>query len=365
MKKLAIVLAALPAAAAVQAQSSVNVYGLIDAGVEVVNHAGASGSGTLTRLTSGGMNTSRFGFRGSEDLGGGLKAIFQLEGGIFIDNGTSDGNLFGRQANVGLEGGFGRLVAGRSFTTAYDFMLPFDPMGYAPNYSWATGAHGSPTANTAPVTPVNRYQMTTAASNLLKYQGTFGGFKVGATYAFGEQPGHTGDSAVAMLGVGYGAGPFSAALTVERANGNTLAAGGRDKTNSAHAGVAYTISDAWSVKAGYRYFKRDNAAVADLRGDTMWAGVNWQATPALGLTAAVYHVNVKDTSLGLPEADPTLVVLRAKYALSKRTDLYAVTGHARARNGQFVGLTRDAGPQGVTGFADTQTGVMVGVQHRF
>ena len=364
MKKLAIALAVLPAAAAVQAQSNVTLYGLVDAGVEYVNHASPTG-GSVTRLTSGGMNTSRFGLRGTEDLGGGLKALFQLEGGLFIDNGTSDGSLFGRQANVGLEGGFGRLVAGRSFTTAYDFMLPFDPMGYSQVYSWATGTHGSPTATTTPATPVNRYAMTTSASNLLKYQGTFGGFKVGATYAFGEQPGSTGDSAVAMLGVGYGAGPVSAALTVERANGNTAATGGRDKTTSAHAGLAYTISGAWAVKAGYRYFKRDNVATANLRGDTMWAGVNWQATPALGLTAAVYHVNVKDTSLGLPEADPTLYVLRAKYALSKRTDLYAVTGHARAKNNQFVGLTRSGSPEGVTGFADTQTGVMVGVQHRF
>jgi predicted porin len=364
MKKFALVLAALPAAAAVHAQSNVTLYGLVDAGVEWVNHASATG-GSVTRLTSGGMNTSRFGLRGAEDLGGGLKAIFQLEGGLFIDSGVSDGALFGRQANVGLEGGFGRVIAGRSFTTAYDFMLPFDPMGYSPSYSWATGTHGSPTAATVPATPVNRYAMTTSASNLLKYQGTFSGFKVGATYAFGEQAGSTGDSAVAMLGVGYGMGPVSAAVTVERANANTLATGGRDKTTSAHAGLAYTISNAWAVKAGYRYFKRDNVATADLRGDTMWVGVNWQATPALGLTAAVYHVDVKDTSLGLPEADPTLYVLRAKYALSKRTDLYAVTGHSRAKNNQFVGLTRSGSPEGVTGFADTQTGVMVGVQHRF
>jgi predicted porin len=58
-----------------------------------------------------------------------------------------------------------------------------------------------------------------------------------------------------------------------------------------------------------------------------------------------------------------MLVLRAKYALSKRTDLYAVTAHARARNDQPVGLTRDVSPQGVTGY--TQSGVMVGVQHRF
>lgn len=363
MKKFAIALATLPAAAAVHAQSSVQLYGLVDAGVEVVNHASATG-GTITRLTSGGMNTSRFGFRGSEDLGGGLKAIFQLEGGIFIDSGASDGNLFGRQANVGLEGGFGRIVAGRSYTTAYDFMLPFDPMGYAPAYSWATTGHGTP-VNTTTGTPVNKYGMTTGANNLIKYQGQFGGFKVGATYAFGEQTTGLSDAATVMLGLGYGSGPFSAALTAERTNGLEETTG-HNKVTVVHAGAAYALNDIWSLKAGYRYYKNDltNPAKVDLRGDTFWVGVNYQATSALGLTAAVYRVNVKDLATG-PEADPTMLVLRAKYALSKRTDLYAVAAHARARNGQLVGLTRSGSTEGVTGFSDTQTGAMVGVQHRF
>jgi predicted porin len=58
----------------------------------------------MTRVISGGMNTSRWGLRGSEDLGGGLKAVFNLEGGILMDTGAQDGALFKRQANVGLEG---------------------------------------------------------------------------------------------------------------------------------------------------------------------------------------------------------------------------------------------------------------------
>ena len=364
MKKLAIALAALPAAVAVQAQSTnVQLYGLVDAGVEVVNHASATG-GKVTRLTSGGMNTSRFGIRGNEDLGGGLKAIFQLEGGLFIDEGKSDGALFGRQANVGLEGGFGRVIAGRSYTTAYDFILPFDPMGYAPAYSWASTGHGTPVNATAG-TPVNKYGMTTAANNLIKYQGTFSGVKVGATYAFGEQTTGTSDGATVMLGLGYAAGPFSTAATYERTNGLDSATG-HDKTTVAQLGVAYALSDAWSLKGAYRHYKKDfaSAAAVDLRGDTLWAGVNFQATPALGLTAAVYRVNVKDQATG-PEADPMMFVVRAKYALSKRTDLYAVAAHARAKNDQFVGLTRNGSTEGVTGFSDTQSGAMVGVQHRF
>ncbi len=355
MKKIAIAMAMLPAAAAVQAQSSVTLYGLVDAGVQVTNHASATG-GSVTRLTSGGQNSSRWGLRGSEDLGGGLKAIFQLESGISIDTGANDSQLFRRQANVGLEGGFGRLVAGRSYTTAYDFILPFDPMGYAPAYSWAIAANGTSAAGRS------AYGMTTAFDNLLKYQGTFGGFKVGASYGFGEVAGDNGAGQRYALGVGYAAGPLSAALTGERVNA-PMSAAPQSKTTAYHLGLGWKINNAFALKGGARHFTQEPAGGGtELRANTYWAGVNWQATPALGVTAALYFQDQRNVAA---EADPKMLVLRSKYALSKRTDLYAVTAHARARNGQPVGLTRDVSPQGVTGFSDTQTGVMVGVQHRF
>ena len=145
MKKSALalaVLAALSLNTVAHAQSNVQVYGLIDAGVEHLTNAGPNGA-DMNRVISGGKNTSRWGFRGSEDLGGGLKAVFNLEGGILLDTGAQDGALFKRQANVGLEGGFGRVVIGRSFTTTYDLVIKFDPMGFAPIYSWATSGNST------------------------------------------------------------------------------------------------------------------------------------------------------------------------------------------------------------------------------
>src|ERR1700739_196231 len=104
MKKSSLPLAALAlvAAAGAHAQSNVQVYGLLDVGVDSANNASPTG-GTMTRVSSGGMNTSRWGLRGSEDLGGGLKTVFNLEGGILMDTGAQDGVLFKRQAHVGLE----------------------------------------------------------------------------------------------------------------------------------------------------------------------------------------------------------------------------------------------------------------------
>src|SRR4051812_31402134 len=90
-------LAALASAGAAHAQSNVQLYGLIDAGVDYTTNANAA-KDSMTRVISGGKNTSRWGIRGTEDLGGGLKALVNLEGGILLDTGNSDGVLFKRQA---------------------------------------------------------------------------------------------------------------------------------------------------------------------------------------------------------------------------------------------------------------------------
>jgi predicted porin len=336
------------------AQSSVTVYGLIDTGVEYVNNAGANG-GSITRLSSGAMNTSRIGFRGSEDLGGGLKAIFQLENGFKLDTGGFDGDanqLFNRQSNVGLEGSFGRVVAGRSFSTTYDFILPFDPMGYSGQYSWVTSAGA---------TGARKDGMPTGVSNLIKYQGQFGDFKLGAMYAFGEAAGNNSDSAKYGLGLGYGTGPFTVAATFDRVNGAALATtGAYDKATSAHLAGGYQFSEAFKANLGYRYYKKTLASGAtDLRSDFFWGGGSYKLTPAFTLIGTIYYQNIKNVAAGT-DADPIMYSLRLKYALSKRTDLYASGAYAKARNNQLVGVSRDD-----VGFGNSQVGVTLGMQHRF
>jgi predicted porin len=345
------VAAALAVGGAAHAQSNVQVYGLLDAGVEYLNHANAN-QNSVTKVISGGKNTSRWGLRGTEDLGGGLKAVFNLEGGILMDTGAADGALFKRQAYVGLDGSFGRVVLGRSFTTTYDFVILFDPLGYAPNYSWATSTNAS---------GPSKYGMTTAFDNLIKYSCTTGEFKYGATVSLGEQPGNAADGrkyAVAASWTHAGLGVMGA---YEQINGNTVpAAGSRDKTTAYHLAADYKTGD-WRATAGMRGYKLDaaSAAIADVRGDTYWAGLSYLIQPALTLTGAVYYVNVKNVAAG-QDADPAMYVLRGLYALSKRTDLYAVGAYAKAKNGKLVSLSRDD-----PGFASTQSGVTVGIQHRF
>lgn len=344
------VLAALFLNHSVQAQAGVQVYGLIDAGVEAVNHAGPANRGTV-RVISGGKNTARWGLRGSEDLGGGLKAVYNLEGGILMDSGASDGALFKRQANVGLEGGFGRLVVGRSFTTTYDLVIKFDPMGFAPNYSWAT---------TGSATGPSKYGMTTSFDNLVKYTGRSSGFTYGASVGLGEQAGSAADGRKYALGGSWFGSGIGLMAAFEQVNGGVPApAGERERTTALHLGADYQRGP-WRYTAGLRSYRRDPgmAGAADLRGDTWWGGVTW-AADRLTLTGAVYHVNTR----ALPadrDADPTMLVARAMYNLSKRTWLYLSAAHATARHGQLVGLSRDD-----PGSADSQAGIAAGIQHRF
>ena len=343
--------ATLFTAATAHAQSNVQVYGLIDAGVDYTTNANAAGD-SATRVISGGKNTSRWGFKGSEDLGGDLKAVFGLEGGILMDTGASDGAIFKRQAYVGLDGKYGRVVIGRSFTTTYDFVILFDPLGYAPNYSWATGANA---------TGSSKYGMTTAFDNLIKYSGKTGEFKYGATIALGEQAGSAADSRKYAVAGSWTRGGLALMAAYEQINGNVLAATGRrDETTALHAAADYKTGP-WRLTAGARDYKlvAGNGTSADVKATTYWGGVSYLITPAVTLTGAVYHVDVKNVAVNT-DADPTMFVARTLYALSKRTDLYVAAAYAKASNGKLAGLSRDD-----PGFANTQAGLTAGIQHRF
>ncbi|NHZ42864.1 porin [Massilia aquatica] len=347
----AVAILALGAGAAAQAQSSVQIYGLLDAGVDYASDAGAGGK-SATRVSSGGMNTSRWGLRGSEDIGAGLKAVWNLEGGVLMDSGGADGALFRRQAYVGLDGKFGRVVLGRSFTSVYDTVIQFDPMGFAPFYSWATSG---------PATGPSKYGMTTGFDNMVKYSGTSGAFKYGATYGFGEQSSGARDSAKIATAVSYSANGLGLMGTWERVNGNTLAASGRrDETTVIHAGATFETGAFKLYLVGRDYqAEPGNRTLRDVEGKTVWAGVAWKGLPNTTITGAVYKIDVGNVGGGT-DADPVLYVARYRYALSKRTDVYVAAAYAKARNARLTGLSRDD-----AGFADTQRGVITGVQHRF
>ncbi len=150
MKKSLIAVAALAVVSAASAQSSLNVYGIVD----VVIH---KDKGVSTKMTSGGVSTSRLGFKGTEDLGGGLKANFVLEQGIDLTSGALKGNGFDRQAYVGLSGGFGEVKFGNVYT-AYDDIsaatIPVFDSVLSPTNVWSSGGYiSNPGSNIYYATP--------------------------------------------------------------------------------------------------------------------------------------------------------------------------------------------------------------------
>ena len=166
---VAALLATLPLAAS--AQSSVTVYGVADAALSKEDTGAANGKRTV--VNSGNQSSSRFGLRGAEDLGNGLKASFNIEAGYAIDTGAGDSALFGRRSVVGLEGGFGSLMVGREYTPIADVAKETDVLGqgfYGSNLnSFTTG------------------KLTRRISNSVNYKTpSMGGFKLSAAYGAGE-----------------------------------------------------------------------------------------------------------------------------------------------------------------------------------
>jgi predicted porin len=202
MKKTLIAFAALSAIAGMaQAQSSVTLYGLVDAYIgqtqTETNGPTAATSAPKVKQTvvnSSGQNNSRWGVRGTEDLGGGLKAVFQLEGGFNTDNGSfaqvspQGGSLFGRQAFVGVSGGFGTVSLGRQYT-AYDALRGATNQLYDSNFATVNGtaAVANTTAGFPSLWDAGLADYTNRASNSIAYASpSFAGFSGGAVYGFGE-----------------------------------------------------------------------------------------------------------------------------------------------------------------------------------
>ncbi|TXD60213.1 porin [Ralstonia sp. TCR112] len=375
MKLFAAAVAALAAGGA-YAQSSVTLYGVVDAGLTYANKVpnGNGGGSSRVGLDSGGLSGSRWGLRGVEDLGGGLKGIFNLESGFNLDNGTSAQNnrLFGRNAYVGLQGQWGQLTLGRQQNLLYDFSLIYDPMAIATRYSLASQ---------------DQY-FAGRADNSVKYIGTFGGLSVSALYAFNrdgnEQAGLSKLGREWSLGVNYAGGPLGIGAVYDQSNGvagsaTTFAAQSAladNKEQRATIAGTYAFGPA-KLYAGYRWYKANFATVAgngNLRSNLYWAGLGYQATPALSLTGTAYYQQFKNSGTG----NPWLFVVGTDYALSKRTDAYFNVAYAKNSGGSglgvmglnasgYTGTTLTNGEQVFSGSGNSnnQFGATVGLRHKF
>lgn len=365
MKRSLFTLGLLAAACgATYAQSSVTIYGLLDASVEHLTDATPSGGG-LTRMPGlTGSVPSRLGFRGVEDLGGGLKAVFTLESGLGVDSGTFNqgGRAFGRQAYVGLTGDWGSLTLGRQYSMMFWSQLDADILG--PN------AYGSGS--------LDSYLPNARVDNAIAYRGTFNGFTAGASYSFGRDTVNAGPSPSGANCAGesaadkqacrqwsvmakYDASNWGVALAVDEIRGGPGAFAGL--TSSSMKDRRSTVAG-WTkfngVKLGAGLIARDNDATPAARRSNLWyIGAAYSVTPAMVLDGQVFKLDYKNSA-----NQATLFALRATYNLSKRTAVYATAGHI-SNDGSLALSVSNAAAGGAPAAGGSQSGVALGVRHAF
>ncbi|NRF88362.1 porin [Burkholderia gladioli] len=342
----ALCIASLPA----HAQSSVVLYGILDVGIEYANHipSGKTASSAL-REESGNLAGSRWGLRGSEDLGGGYKALFVLESGFNLNNGAlgQGGRLFGRKAYVGISTPYGTFTLGRHQNLIYELMYKYDAFTLNPSYS----------AQSMDSQFVNR------ADNSIRYGVTVSGLTFAALYSNGfdstiaggaQVPGASKVGREMSAALLYDRGPFSLGLTFDQLQGTSIATQSATQ-NRTLLGASYDLGFVKTL-AGIRWLDTRNAE-APPSSVIYWGGLMFRISAPLLVSVAVYHTQFRH-----PHNGPTMGALLVDYALSKRTELYAEAAYVNNRSYSDVGI-RGTGVDVTTGA--NQTGVTLGIRHAF
>jgi len=353
MKKSLITFAVLSAFTSVaSAQSSVTLYGIIDVGTQYTTNQNATG-GKKFSMDSSTSFPSRWGIRGSETIDGSLKANFQLESTLSIDNGTT-GSLFDRNATVGLSGSYGSVDLGRQHNLAFNSLVTVDPAGAAfaatnPNFAFGAmnsvglySAHGASNGATSALRQNNAVKFTAPP--------VLGGLTFTGMYGFGEKAGDASASSytggMASFSEGGLSAVFSYAQLKDAANTSTL---------RSYTGGAKLTVDALTFKITYA----ENEVNTTQRNLSVFgAGVDYALSPATTLTAA-YYANRRSGDI---KAKADQFIGMAKYAFSKRTTVYTALSYAKA--GTKAAADTDLGLFIAAGNR-TATRMTVGMRHSF
>ncbi|WP_343670558.1 porin [Paraburkholderia heleia] len=369
-------------ATAAHAQSSVTLYGLIDAGITYSNNQGGH---SAWQATSGTINGSRWGLRGAEDLGGGLKAIFTLENGFNIDNGNlgQKGRMFGRQAFVGLASDqYGAVTLGRQYDSVVDYLAPLSNTGT--QYGGTIAAH-----------PFDNDNLNNSVrfNNTVKYSSVnYAGFKFGGTYSFSNSTQFANNRAYSFgatynyAGLNFAAAYLHANNDINNQQFNAATFSGAQagdytfgaaRQSTFGGGVNYTFGPA---TAGFVYTQTQLGSAINIsptqsgtanginlhgnsvRFQNFEGNIRYALTPALSLAGA--YTYTRTNFGGGVNPNYNTVSLQSDYALSKRTDVYL------QGNWQHVSSnSANIGPylNGLTSASATQdqVAVTVGMRHRF
>jgi predicted porin len=330
------------------AQSSVTLFGIIDVNGRYVKN----GDNAQYQMNQDGINSSRLGFRGTEDLGGGMAASFWLEGALNPQNGTSGGQTWQRRSTVSLSGKFGEVRLGRDYTATFWNSTIFDPFG-----TNGVGSSGNLFFSVPGLPSGGAYSTLVRDNNLFAYflpSVIAGGLYGQVQYAPGQ---NTAGQKYGAIRLGYAAGPF-----------NVAGAWGRTQVTLSPEvnGTQWNIGGSWDFK-----FMQLMAyyAATDI-SDGSQANATIGATVPIGLWSfKASYSNVDRSghigSVKLDDQKANQFALGTQYDLSKRTALYAT----------WAGINNKGGTQFVTGALQgnvvnqkpngDSTGFEIGVRHSF
>lgn len=313
MKRITTAALALAMCGSVYAQSNVTIFGTVD----LYFNSAKSGLTNLTRLKDGGNAASRFGFRGSEDLGGGLRANFLLEAGFAPDTGAGTlpgpGLSFTRQSMVGLSGPWGAVDMGRMYTPMFYALYRADSFGVNANFS-----------------PLNLVAATDAqaglrpfsarASNMLRYRAPAGKpFVLDIAFAPGEAASpnqRNGDLYGATVGWNSKALYIAYAFQKTRSGSTTAPVAAPNSSTYQSVNAAYNVTPA--LRASANYIRNSLSLATTPKSDIVNIGLEWGVTPVSRVLASVARRKVDGTPRG-----QLAWTLGYDYYLSKRTTLYA------------------------------------------
>ncbi len=402
MKKSLVALAALAAVAAHADGSSVQFYGVVDATVGHVEHSlsvdpqfpgsvnpisavkTSAVHSSVTGMFNGGESPSRWGVKGSEDLGGGMKAVFTLESGFNLPTGqlsnaagalasnagtattvaansSIDGQLFNRQAWVGLsDSKLGQIALGRNYAPIFDVTVANDPLNgsqlFSPlGFSGTIGGGGGVSEDTR-------------VDNSLKYTNKTGAFNYGGMYKLGGVAGNSTAGTGAAINAGYVTGPLSIQAAYQEFRDAVKGASGTVanqvkvtvyNTKAAMVAATYALDKA-NIKAGYEEYtlsapsdtitasyygqtiqSQTNFAGAAQTTDVMWLGGDYSITPAFNLAAGFYDQKQKASATqnsvtGNAAGDIYTYSLLASYKFSKMTDVYGGLAYSQYKGNAYA-----------------------------
>ncbi|WP_322063258.1 porin [Paraburkholderia sp. J63] len=359
------------------AQSNVTLYGVLDTGVEYINHANASGGSVVRMPSNTGEFPSRWGMKGEEGLGGGYKAVFQVESGFTDGTGAlgQGGRLFGRQAYVGIDGAPGAITFGRQYSMLYRAIFNADTLG--------PGIYGLASLDTWIGAP--------RSDNTVAWLRQFGPLTLGASYSFGRDASPVGGSNTPGSGTcaGGSAGnneacrEWSAMASYDGALGGFAA--GYDRQNGGEGAAANFFNGAMPVALsgsgnrdsrvsvdGYmnlgpvkvsaiwlnRHVESATPAVSTITSNQYVVEVGYRVNPALYIDGLVQRAINKQQ-----DTRASMEVLRATYALSKQTFVYLQA--ALLQNSAEAAYSASGGGASTPGKGMNQFASMVGVRHMF